>query len=474
MNRRARNARIDIRRNNHMANWLLIAGWFCFLVVALAATAVVVTSLQERRWRPAAVGAGLFAPLLALFAAVLVVDFPAQPWTILGFILFGCLGAASVLIPLGSNRRIEIVEQQQRIDERDAIFHRFYRLNPGMPEFDEYYRLHPEKAAGDEKIRSLPQLGGPGTRTYHGLTSPFLSATADVLTRITRDVEWEPEPVEGAALQASPTEFTQRIKGFARYLGADLVGTTQLNPAYVYSHIGRSPGTWGAPIELNHSHAIAIGVQMSFDMVRYAPGSATTTESTFQYFESAKIAMLVARYINLLGYQARAHLDGNYRVLCVPVAVDAGLGELGRLGLLITPQFGPRVRLSVVTTDLPLTQDEPIAFGVQHFCEFCKKCATCCPSSAVDSGEKTVLNGVKKWQTHQERCYRFWRIQGTDCAICMRVCPYAHPDTLLHNLVRKTVRHSALARRLALLGDDVFYGRRPSAHPTLPDWHADG
>ncbi len=474
MNLGVRGVRMDIRRNDQMADWLLITGWSCFVVVALAATAVVATSLQERRWRPAAVGAGLFAPLLALLAAVLLVDFPAQPWTILGFILLICFGAALVLVPLGSNRRIEIGEQQQRIDERDAIFHRFYRLEPGMPEFDEYYRLHPEREAGDEKIRSLPQLGSPGARTYHGLTSPFLRATADVLERMTRDVEWDPEPVEGAALQATPAEFTKRIKGFARYLGADLVGTTRLNPAYVYSHIGRSPGKWGAPVELNHSHAIAIGAEMSFDMVQHAPGSATTTESTFKYFESAKIAMLVARYINLLGYEARAHVDGNYRVLCVPIAVDAGLGELGRLGLLITPRFGPRLRLSVVTTDLRLTQDEPLAFGVQHFCGFCKKCATCCPTSAVDSGEKTIRNGVKKWQSDQERCYRFWRIQGTDCAICMKVCPYAHPDSLLHNLVRKTVRRSALARRLALLADDVFYGRRPNAHSALPDWHAAG
>ena len=56
---------------------------------------------------------------------------------------------------------------------------------------------------------------------------------------------------------ASPEEFTRRVKGFARYLGARLVGTTKLNPAYVYSHIGRSPGQWGDPIRLDHTHAVA-------------------------------------------------------------------------------------------------------------------------------------------------------------------------------------------------------------------------
>ncbi len=461
-----------IGRSSDMTTWLLIAGWLCFAVVALAAMIVVATSLLEKRRRPAAIAVLLFVPALTLFAAVLLMDFPAQPWIILSFLLVGGLGAVLVLAPIGQSRRLRTPGQPQRIDERDAIFHRFYRIEPGTPEFDAYYRARPEKMAIDERVRSLPHMGHPGTPTYHRLVSPFQNAASDVVKKITRDVEWDAEPLEGAPVQATPAEFTRRVKGFARYLGADLVGTTKLDPTHVYSHIGRSPGEWGAPIELDHSHAIAIAVEMDFDMVRHAPDSATTTETAFKYFESAKVAMLVARYINMLGYEARPHVDGNYRVLCIPIAIDAGLGELGRLGLLVTPQFGPRVRLSVVTTNMPLIQDEPAPFGVQHFCGFCKKCATCCPSAAVDSGEKAVWNGVEKYQTDQERCYRFWRAQGTDCAVCMKVCPYSHPDTFLHNLVRRILSRNALARRLALLADDVFYGRRPNAPSALPNWHS--
>jgi len=208
-------------------------------------------------------------------------------------------------------------------------------------------------------------------------------------------------------------------------------------------------------------------------MVRHAPDNATTTETAVKYFEAAKIAMLVARYINLLGYAARAHVDGNYRVLCAPIAADAGLGELGRLGLLITPRFGPRLRLSVVTTDLPLVQDQPIHFGVQHFCSLCKKCADCCPSASIDSGDKALCRGVEKWQSNQESCYHFWRVQGSDCSICVKVCPYSHPSTPLHNLVRWAVRRNALGRRVALWADDLFYGRRPQPCFDLPDWHAE-
>jgi len=318
----------------------------------------------------------------------------------------------------------------------------------------------------------LPQLASPGARCYDPITSPFQIALGDVLQRITREIEWQPEPVDGAPIAASPEEFTRRIKGFARYLGARLVGTTKLNPAHVYSHIGRSPGQWGAPIQLDPTHAVAIAVEMDHDMVRHGPDGAITTETTLKYFDVGVISMVVARYINLLGYEARAHVDGNYRVMCGPVAVDAGLGELGRLGLLMTPEYGPRVRLAVVTTALPLLQDQPIHFGVQHFCEICKKCATCCPSGSIDTGDKSVHNGVEKWQSNQQTCYGFWRSQGSDCGICMKVCPYSHPSTPMHNLVRRAIRRNPLARRAALWADDLFYGRTPTEAYPLPDWHA--
>lgn len=454
------------------ATLILVLGWVGFAVVAVGALGFAVTSIHERRWRAAKTAGGVFVPLLAVYAVLLLTDFPTREWVLLGVAVLGVLGAILVTLPTGANPSLRIVGKQNRVDERDAFFHRFYRLRPGTPEFEEYYREHPEKLDFDNDVRATPPLGHPGSETYHRLSSPFEVAVFDVLEPITREIEWEPEPVQDAAAQASPEEFTQRVKGFARYLGADLVGTTKLNPAHVYSHIGRSPGKWGAPITLDHPYAVAVGVEMKHDMVRHAPDSATTTETAFKYFEAAKIAMLVARYINLLGYEARAHVDANYRVMCVPIAADAGLGELGRLGLLITPQFGPRVRLAVVTTTLPLAVDEPVRIGVQHFCSFCRKCAINCPAAAIDPSAKAVYNGVEKWLSDQDPCYRFWRVQGTDCSLCVSVCPYSHPNTFVHRLVRWAVRRNALARRLALWGDDLFYGKGPRDRFPLPDWHS--
>jgi hypothetical protein len=451
-----------------MREIILVLAWVLFAGLITSGIGMLITSANERRWRAVRVSLVVFVPACAAVGALLASGWPGRLW-LLGILDGAAIAGLMVLVlPYGNVDGLRIAGDPERTDERAGIFHRFYRLKPGMAEYESHYTDHPEQRAHDERIRALPHLGQPGGRSYHPLSSPYALAIDDVIGHLRRDAEWEPS---GGPIEAPAAELTRRVKGFARYLGADTVGATALNQAWVYSNVGRGPGQWGAPIELDHPYALAIGVEMDRSMVRHAPDSPTMTETTKRYLESATVAIAVARYINRLGYRARAHVDGSYRVLCGPIGADAGLGELGRIGLLITPRFGPRVRLSVVSTDMPLEQDEPVEFGVQHFCEICRKCATCCPSRSIDRGPKGVHNGVKKWQSNQERCYHYWRLLGTDCAICVNVCPYSHPDTPMHNLVRWLTTRNPVARRAALFGDDLFYGRRPSARCSPPGWH---
>lgn len=190
------------------------------------------------------VGVLLVVPLLGGLVASLALDYSFRPWVVAALLAVALLAVLAVTLPLGRATQLRIVDSQERVDEREAIFHRFYRLEPGTPEFEEYYRQHPEKRGFDDQVRALPPLAHPEARTYHHLASPFQAAAFEVLETITREIDWQPEPTEGTPVQASPEELTRRLKGFAHYLGADLVGTTKLNPAYVYSHIGRSPGEW--------------------------------------------------------------------------------------------------------------------------------------------------------------------------------------------------------------------------------------
>lgn len=353
------------------------------------------------------------------------------------------------------------------VDERTIMFARA-RLQPGTPQFDAYYQTYPKHLELDNAFRKNPGLLSAGAAFY----DPFLASSPDASFFMTelmaREVDGPLAPAKHEQPSAVNTEF---IKGLARLHGAVDVGICELKPYHIYSHIGRGEGTWGDPITLDHQFGIAFTVEMSHEMIQAAPRMPAVMESARQYVEAGKIAVILAAAIRNLGYPARAHIDGNYRVIAPLVARDAGLGEIGRMGLLMTPRLGPRVRIAVATTDLPLLTDET-SFDptVIDFCEQCQKCVRVCPSQAIPSGNRiSDLNGSLRWKINAEKCYTYWTLIGTDCGRCMAVCPYAHPDTLLHNMIRYGVAHSANFRKAAVVMDDFFYGEKPAPH-SPPAW----
>ena len=187
------------------------------------------------------------------------------------------------------------------------------------------------------------------------------------------------------------------------------------------------------------------------------------------YAKGAFIATQLAAYIANLGYSATANHLRHYDGVLVPLAVDAGLGEVGRLGYLMTKDFGPRVRLGAVTTDLALVPDKPVDIGAEDFCKICKKCANCCPSNSIPLEDQMAVNGTLRWKLNAETCFDYWGKVGTDCNICMRVCPWSHASTLPHKIIRTLITRNRRSRRLFNLMDDIFYGKKPKSKPA-PGW----
>ncbi len=246
-------------------------------------------------------------------------------------------------------------------------------------------------------------------------------------------------------------------------------GITELKDYHLYTTGGRAE-RYGGEIENSHKYAIAFTVEMDKTMIHSAPTGSIVMESAQQYLDSGTVAIQVAQFIRNLGYPARAHIDGNYQVICPLVARDAGLGEIGRMGLLMTPKLGPRVRISVVTTDIPLLiDDRELDYSVTDFCKMCKKCAVACPSRAISFEDKKEIDGVKRWQINSEACFNLWCTLGTDCGKCVAVCPYSHPDNLLHNFIRFGIKNSKVFRKFAVVMDDAIYGKKP-ATANLPEW----
>ncbi|MBW2209158.1 MAG: reductive dehalogenase [Deltaproteobacteria bacterium] len=218
-----------------------------------------------------------------------------------------------------------------------------------------------------------------------------------------------------------------------------------------------------------YKYAIALAFEMDYKAIGCSPTSPASAATGLGYSKMAFVAGLTAHYIRGLGYRAIA--CRNDTACSIPIAIDAGLGELGRNGLLITPQYGPRVRLAKIFTDLPLVPDSPIEFGVWDFCMICGKCAQKCPSQSLMHGEPSAKahnisnrEGVRAWHINAETCLPFWAANGTDCSNCIRACPFNKPPGLLHEFVRWGISNTRWLDKMFLWGDDLLaYGKKINA-----------
>lgn len=288
---------------------------------------------------------------------------------------------------------------------------------------------------------------------------------------------WEPLPLassnelpEWKSTVTDVAQMTDQIKRVARYLGADLVGIARLDMRWVYSHHYIRDTGESQPVEIGerYKYVIAIASEMDNNMIKTAPTALSWAEDRRIYSRMALLVSSLAQFIRQLGYGAIPSL--NDTALNVPIAVDAGLGGLARHGLLITPQFGPRQRLCKVITDLPLEPDEPIEFGVTEFCSVCHKCAWECPGQAISYGESTakvssISNnpGVVKWPLSAEKCREYWSKIGTDCSICIRVCPFNKDKGWLHDTARWLIEHAPwVDRTMVWLDNRMGYGKYSS------------
>jgi hypothetical protein len=268
----------------------------------------------------------------------------------------------------------------ERFDERDNLFAR-ERLTPGSPEERAYHALHPGLMEVDRRLTAFIEGKAdvqPQDEDWMG--AAFYSATFGPVAALAQP-DMVDGPVSPQKVEGEPAEMAQRVKRLARYLGADLVRIGPLNPAWVYSHRGCPPFfegyqanpplfdgipdgyrdlKWGAPIEIPHRYAISMAFVQDDHLMRTTPSPVSDLEVGQVYARSALASVQLARYVRALGYPARAHHLRNYGVLVVPVAMDAGLGELARSGYLISKELGLNFRLACVTTDLPMALDRPV------------------------------------------------------------------------------------------------------------------
>lgn len=234
-----------------------------------------------------------------------------------------------------------------------------------------------------------------------------------------------------------PARNAANLKGAAHFLSVDAVGLTRVPDWAWYSH-----DSGGNPIVPRHPNGIAMLLDQGHETMEGASGDdwISVAQSMRAYLRFSLQGGVIAEQVRRMGYSARVHsvLDGE--VLQPPLLLLSGLGEVSRIGeVILNPFLGPRLKSGVVTTDMPVTHDRPIDFGLQRFCQSCQKCARECPSGAITAGPKVMYNGYEIWKSDAEKCarYRITNTAGGMCGRCMKTCPWNLEGLLVEEPFRR-------------------------------------
>ena len=249
--------------------------------------------------------------------------------------------------------------------------------------------------------------------------------------------------------EASAQDLTAATKSFALSHEADAIGIASMDPLYVFE---------GYTIE--EPWVIVLVLAHDYDRLKEVPSDETNgigvTEIGLQYARGTRASFALANWIRSQGYNAHAYPGPSAdALLLIPPAIASGLGELGKHGSLISPQFGSGVRLAGVTTDMPLIATAPVQFGADEFCKSCQVCTNACPPGAI-SEQKRVVRGQERWYVDFDKCIPYFA-ESASCGICFAECPWTRSD------VRPKLL-STMARRLGKT-QDLEHGKEKPANP---------
>jgi epoxyqueuosine reductase len=295
-------------------------------------------------------------------------------------------------------------------------------------------KQHPftdKKRAAETKAKRHPQ------------TRRFMFMREDHTERNLYDGPVNPERMETEDWEG----VTQYVKQTALKMGVDLVGVA---PVDEFDFVrGRQPPP-------GHTRAFAFAIHMNFDEMKRL-GPLAQMEVHRVYYMLSDVSVRLAQFIRSFGYHAVGYSNEG-TALFIPLAWKAGLGELGRHGSLITKEYGPSVRLGVVTTEMPLIAEAaPADYGFDDLCLRCNACTNFCPGNAIVPQKQNVF-GVVRWHVDTPACRPFFE-DYEGCKVCLTVCP-----------VNAQTESRFLYQRLM----KGLMKRKSSVRELIDEWRAEG
>jgi len=168
--------------------------------------------------------------------------------------------------------------------------------------------------------------------------------------------------------------------------------------------------------------ALVLGMEMDFNLLEEVPHPGKKLFDFEIYVKSGRKVFEVARFIRSKGVRCFARIPFDAGVKYPPHAINAGLGELGAHGVVITREFGPRIRWTMISIDADIEVDDPIDLGIAGYCDDCLRCVKACPGNAI-TVNRIWWRGVYKRKNNDAKCWPYF-VKTDGCGLCLKVCPF--------------------------------------------------
>ncbi len=285
------------------------------------------------------------------------------------------------------------------------------------------------------------------------------------LTDPARPKPMSPEELGVPRWEGTPEENARMIRSALRHFGAHQVGFVELtenNKKLFYE----TDAMDGKRIEFENVEkayetdekrvipekarwAIVFSVQMSEELIKRKSGlmpSALSAAATGAAYRQARNVIDQTQcFLHVLGYQGLMGTWYNGLGIAPAFGILAGLGELGRINRMISPEHGPLQRVFKLVTDLPLTPTKPIDAGIMNFCRTCKVCADECPADCLSKKTDPYWEpagpwnnpGHKTWYEDSPSCRTWWAVSTAGCSTCFAVCAFSKKNiSVIHDIVK--------------------------------------
>jgi len=207
----------------------------------------------------------------------------------------------------------------------------------------------------------------------------------------------------------------RELEEYLYELGASSIGYTKLPAQWIFQNKG-----------VLHGNVIVITMKMDRERINRAPHPEAEYTVRSTYRDLGHISNLAAVFLRKHGFSAQAGHPLNGQTLYPPLAQLAGLGQLAHSGLIITPEFGPCVRLSAIYTSM---ENLPFNKGNKHtwiedYCASCGLCIKKCPAEAIYAEPIRHEHGQITY-VDNDKCFPYFHYNH-GCSVCIKICPFNH------------------------------------------------